>query len=59
MDEINSNDTTTMHRYGESQYHLPIHTRRLEVYFGIKTSEIGMACYFDNIILTIHQNQKK
>ncbi len=59
MEEINLDANTTMHRYGESEYHLPIHTRRLEVSFGIGTSEIGMACYFDNIILTIHQNQKK
>jgi hypothetical protein len=48
----------TMHQYGEYQCHLPIHTRRIEIYFGIKEIVGVMKCYFDNIILTIHQNQK-
>jgi len=43
-----------MHQYDEDQYHLPIHTRRIEVYFGINTFETNMTCYFDNIALTIH-----
>jgi len=58
MNEMIDDDHNTMHRYGEYQYHLPIHTRRIEIYFGIKQSVIGMICYFDNITLTIHQNQK-
>jgi hypothetical protein len=53
-----SNDNKIMYYpYGEDQYHLPIHTRRIEIYFGVEKIEIGMKCYFDNINLTIHQNQ--
>jgi hypothetical protein len=55
---MEDNDNKTMHLYGEYQCHLPIHTRRIEIYFGVEISEFSMKCYFDNITLMIHEKQK-
>lgn len=41
-----------MYRYGEDNYHLPIHTRSIKIYFGVESQ---MQCYFDNIKLTVGQ----
>jgi hypothetical protein len=59
MEEMVSDANKTMHLYGEYQSHLPIQTRRIEIYFGVKILEVDTKCYFDNITLTIHQNKTK
>lgn len=46
-----------MRREEKLSYPLPIHTRHIQIYFGIKESQIDVECYFDNITLTIHQRK--
>jgi hypothetical protein len=48
-----------MHAYGATDDHVPIQTRRIEISFGVDVLESDIECYFDNIILTIHQSKTK
>ena len=53
-EETGSNQSQTIYRYAEFQYQLPIHIRRIDVYFGIDTLGMNSECYFDNIALTLY-----
>ena len=44
------------YQYGEHRSRLPIHTERLEIYFGINHLEANTSCYFSDMTLTMHQN---
>ena len=55
MKENDSN--MTIYQYGNDYFRLPIHTQRLDIYFGIEQIKPDTKCYFDNITLNINQTE--